>query len=78
MLAVRSLSRSTERCGSHVKRVMTRSDETVSLCPGTQGDKPNNVWSDLKLGYKPNNVWSDLKHLTAHEHGECGDPWSEL
>ena len=29
-------------------------------------------------GYLPNNVWSDLKHVRAHEHGECGDPWSEL
>ena len=29
-------------------------------------------------GYKPNNVWSGLKHLGTHEHGECGDPWSEL
>ena len=24
------------------------------------------------------NVWNDLKHLRAHEHGECNDPWSEL
>ena len=26
----------------------------------------------------PNNVWSGLEHLGTHEHGECGDPWSEL
>ena len=28
--------------------------------------------------HKPNNVGSDLKDLRAHEHGELGDPWSEL
>ena len=39
--------------------------QPVSLCPGTQGDKPNNVWSDLK-------------HVRAHGHGEFSDPWSEL
>ena len=27
--------------------------------------------------YELMNVWSDLKHLRAHEHGECSDPWSE-
>ena len=48
-----------------------------SSCPGIQGDKPNCVWSDLKLlrtcerptqGDKPNNVSNGLKHLRTHEH----------
>ena len=52
------------RGGSHVKRVITKSDETEFMSRYTR--------------YKANNVWSDLKHFGAHEHGECGDPWSEL
>ena len=32
-----------------------------SSCPGTRGDKPNNVRSDLE-------------HLRAHEHGELSTP----
>ena len=47
-----------------MKRVMTKSDETEFMSRYTR--------------YKPNNVWSDLKHFVAHEHGECGDSWSEL
>ena len=27
---------------------------------------------------KPNNVWSGPGHFGTHEHGECGDPRSEL
>ena len=23
-------------------------------------------------------MWSDVEHLGTHEHGECGDPLSEL
>ena len=63
MLSVRFVS-TTERCGSHVKRVMTNSDETEFMSRYTR--------------YKPNNVWSDLKRFGAHEHGKCGDPFSEL
>ena len=29
-------------------------------------------------GCKPKNVWSGVEHLGIHDHGECGDPWSEL
>ena len=28
-------------------------------------------------GFQPNNVWSGLEHLGTHEHGACGDSWSE-
>ena len=38
-------------CGSHMKRAVTRSDETKSLSRYT-GHKPNNVWSCLKLYWR--------------------------
>ena len=48
-----------EKGGSHVKRVMTKNDETE-------------VVSQYN-GYQPNNVWSGLEHLGTHEHVGCGE-----
>ena len=54
------VSKSFPRCGQSCAETQEH-----SVCPGTQGDKPNNAWSDLK-------------HVRVPEHGECNDPWSEL
>ena len=59
---VNMVSKSFPRCGQSCAETQ---EHSVSACPGTQGDKPNNVWSDLKP-------------LGIPEHGEHSDPWSEL